>query len=430
MLEVFNEGEVLHAETDAPGTSHAVAEGAFTGDVGVAVEGKVGKVVIGHAGGQGRQALGAVAKVVVVTGSVPADDAGGAPVKLVLNEQGSHPASAVQTGFVVAHAASGEVESHTEGIPVGDVAGHASPPSGAVFAELDVMDGPAIGANDTEGRKHALTELADAGSPDIRIAAGEVVFTHAVSVRADTGEHAPGSDLHAIEGQRNEEAAEVDVVHVGLVVALIAVLVVAGEVVVVRTGPESGGADVLVELVGQSDTGHIIAEGLGALQHKGRSLDALDTHTDLKVGVRNHPVDVGTLHFDRHAVSAHGAAGTLAFSALASAAPGGVADFKVHGAGESFRSDSVQLQADTLTGFKFVFLIVVAGLAVAAGEVAVLTIIKAHDPLALRLEIDSVGAGRHTKHETSRDKECGEFLHDKPSFLSDCTLRCGFVFGS
>ena len=111
-------------------------------------------------------------------------------------------------------------------------------------------------------------------------------------------------------------------------------------------------------------------------------------------------------------------------AAFASAAPGGVADFKVHGAGESFRSDSVQLQADTLTGFKFVFLIVVAGLAVAAGEVAVLTIIKAHDPLALRLEIDSVGAGRHTKHETSRDKECGKLLHDKPSFLSDCTKLC------
>ena len=62
--------------------------------------------------------------------------------------------------------------------------------------------------------------------------------------------------------------------------------------------------------------------------------------------------------------------------------------------------------------------------AVAAGEVAVLTIIKAHDPLALRLEIDSVGAGRHTKHETSRDKECGKLLHDKPSFLSDCTKLC------
>ena len=355
MLEVFNEGEVLHAETDAPGTSHAGAEGAFTGDVRVAVESKVGNVVIGHAGGQGRQAFGAVAEVIVVTGSVPADEAGGAPVKLVLNEQGGHPAGAVQTGFVIAHAAGSEVEGHTEGIPVGDVAGHASPPRGAVFAELNVLNGPAVGADNTPGREHALTELADAGSP-VRGLAAKVVISllviQAISVRADTGEHAPGGDLHAIEGQRDEEAAEVDVVHVGLVVAIIAVLLVTGEVVVVRTGPEGGGADVFVELVGQGDAGHIIAEGLGALQHKGRSLDALDTHTDLEVGVRNHPVDVGTLHFDRHAVSAHGAAGTLTFSAAL--APSGVADFEVHSAGESLRSDSVQLQADTLFGFEFV----------------------------------------------------------------------------
>ena len=224
---------------------------------------------------------------------------------------------------------------------------------------------------------------------------------------AQSGIHDPGSHLHAVEGQGQQHGEHVHVVHVVLVTGILAVPLVA-VVIVVRTGPESGQAHVFVELVVQADGGHVIVEDLGSIGGEAGQGQALDTHADLQVGLRHHPVDVGALQF-HHAVvvSTQGAAGVIL-------APDLVADFEEHGTGQGFRSHGVQLQADTLAGFEFVFILVAgAGLAVLVGtEVGMLTIVERHDPLALGLEVDSVGAGSGTQHHSGSQSESHKLLHD------------------
>ena len=243
---------------------------------------------------------------------------------------------------------------------------------------------------------------------------------------AQSGIHDPGGHLHAVEGQGQQHGEHVHVVHVVLVALLVTVIQVA-VVVVVRTGPESGQAHVFVELVVQADGGHVIVEDLGSVGGEGRQGQALDTHADLQVGLGHHPVDVGALQF-HHAVvvSTQGAAGVIL-------APDLVADFEEHGTGQGFRSHGVQLQADTLAGFEFVFILVAgAGLAVLVGtEVGMLTIVERHDPLALGLEVDSVGAGSGTQHHSGSQSESHKLLHDIPSFITSASFDpalCGIFF--
>ena len=179
-------------------------------------------------------------------------------------------------------------------------------------------------------------------------------------------------------------------------------------VVVVRTSPESGQAHVFVELIVQGDGGHVIVEDLGSIGGEGRQSQALDTHADLQVGLGHHPVDVGALQFHNAVViSTQGAAGFIL-------APHLVTDFKEHGTGQGFGSHGVQLQANALAGFKFVFILVTGtGLAVLVGtEVGMLTVVKRHDPLALGLEVDSVGAGSSTQHHSGSQSESHKLLHD------------------
>ena len=222
---------------------------------------------------------------------------------------------------------------------------------------------------------------------------------------AQSGVHDPGGHLHAVEGQGQQHSEHVHVVHV--VVVLLVVLAHVAVVVVVRTSPESGQGHVFVELVVQGDGGHVIIEDLGSIGGEGRQSQALDTHADLQVGLGHHPVDVGALQF-HHAVivSTQGATGLVL-------APNLVADFEEHGTGQGFGSHGVQLQANTLAGFELVFILVtrVVG-SLALAKVIVHAVVERHDPLALGLEVDSVGAGSSTQHHSGSQSESHKLLHD------------------
>ena len=407
MLQVFQEAHVLQAGTDAPGTHHGGTQDAFTGDVGVAVEGEVGEVVVA-VGAHHRHALGTVAGVVVITGGVPAVQAGSTPIQLVFQQQAGQPAFAVHLLVSIGSGTVVHIPGDAEGIPVGHFAGHASPEGIAVGVIV-------IGTHKTGHQALGST------SPSGTIALG------AITIHAGThgSVHDPGGHLHAVEGQGQQHGEHVHVVHVVVPLATsIGALVTV--VVVVRTGPESGQAHVFVELVVQADGGHVIVEDLGSIGGEGGQSQALDTHADLQVGLGHHPVDVGALQF-HHAVvvSTQGAAGVIL-------APDLVADFEEHGTGQGFRSHGVQLQADTLAGFEFVFVLEArVGGSLALTKVTVHAVVERHDPLALGLEVDSVGAGSGTQHHSGSQSESHKLLHDIPSFITSASFDpalCGIFF--
>ena len=233
-----------------------------------------------------------------------------------------------------------------------------------------------------------------------------VVFTFK-HTGAQGGIHDPGGHLHAVEGQGQQHSEHVHVVHVVLVVVLAIPTAAVATVVIVGASPESGQAHVFVELVVQGDGGHVIVEDLGSIGGEGRQSQALDTHADLQVGLGHHPVDVGALQF-HHAVvvSTQGATGLVL-------APHLVADFEEHGTGQGFGSHGVQLQANALAGFEFVFVLEAGVLAsLALTKVTVHAVVERHDPLALGLEVDSVGAGSSTQHHSGSQSESHKLLHD------------------
>ncbi len=224
-----------------------------------------------------------------------------------------------------------------------------------------------------------------------------------------SGVHDPGGHLHAVEAQGQQHSDHVHVVHVVVILIVLAPVAV---VVVVGTSPESGQGHVFVELVVQGDGGHVIVEDLGSIGGEGRQSQALDTHADLQVGLGHHPVDVSALQFhDAVVISTQGATGLVV-------APHLVTDFEEHGTGQGFGSHGVQLQANTLHGFELIFVLadialkasVVGSLAIA--EVAVHAVVERHDPLALGLEVDSVGAGSHAHHHSGSQSESHKLLHD------------------
>ena len=388
MLQVFQEAHVLQAGADAPGTGHIGAQHAFTGDVGVAVEGEVGEAVVA-VGAHHRHALGTVAGVAVVTGGVPAVQTGSTPIQLVFQQQAGQPAFAVHLFISVSSGTVVHIPSDAEGIPVGHFAGHAGP-EGIAIGIIPV------GALEAGLHAGAGTTPSIAGS---RLKVVEHTGAHG-------GVHDPGGHLHAVEGQGQQDSEHVHVVHVVLIVAGRAVILVT-VVVIVGASPESGQANVFVELVVQADGGHVIVKDLGGIGGEAGQGQTLDTHADLQVGLGHHPVDVGALQFHDPAVSAQSAASAVL-------APNLVTHFKEHGTGQGLGSHGVQLQADALAGFELVFVLaearVVLGLAFT--KVAVHAVVERHDPLALGLEVDSAGAGSGTQHHGGGQSESHKLLHD------------------
>ena len=188
--------------------------------------------------------------------------------------------------------------------------------------------------------------------PGVHVVGGHVgsdvglgISLAAEGVLSDDAQHGPGGDFNTVEGQGQGQGEEVDVVKVGLFVVAAVVAILDIVVVIEGAGPHTGEAYILIELHVEGDTGRVIVENGGAAGDVGQG-QGLDAHAEGKGGIGNHPVDVGVLHLDRDAVSAHGAAGALAVRAAA--APGLVTDFKEHCAGEGFGRDSVQLKAYAL----------------------------------------------------------------------------------
>ena len=176
------------------------------------------------------------------------------------------------------------------------------------------------------------------------------------------------------------------------------------EVVVGRTRPQSGEAHVFVELIGSGDSRGVGIHNGGAAGHAGQG-HTLNAHTELQIGIRHSPVNIGALDLDDvGAVSAQSAA-------LIGLAPVLGADFKEDRAGQGFGSHGVQLQVHALHGPEFVFGVLLDGIAVtrlvnrvgfAAG--------KTHQPLAFGLEINGAGArGRAQQHARRQQKRTNTF---------------------
>ena len=181
-------------------------------------------------------------------------------------------------------------------------------------------------------------------------------------------------------------------------------------VVVEGTGPHSGQAHVFVELVVGHDTGDIVIQHSGTTGHVGHG-DVLDTHTELKIGVGHHPVDVGVLQFHDLLVSPQSTAGDVL-------APSSITDFKVHGTGQGFGSHGIQLQTQTLHGAESIVgvgsLIVVARLiSLLMAHKGTVTSGEAHQPLAFGLEINGAGTGSGTQQHTRSKSEGHQLFHDK-----------------
>ena len=377
MLEVFHKAHVLHAGADAPGAGHAVAQLAFTGNVGIAVKGEVGEAVVIVVHAQAGHALGTVGRVAVVAGTVPAVQTGNAPIHLVFEEQGGQPALTVQAAVVILHGTVVEIPGNAEGIPHGHFAGQAGPPGGAVGIQLLVIKTAVLVTGSTHW-EHPGGGILIGGTGHIEIVATVGVIILVVlllrkGIRTDGGHHAPGGHFHAVKGQGQQQSENIHIVHVvGFIALVVAILIPAFEIIVKGASPQSGEAHVFVELVAGDHTGHVVIEHVAAGGHAGQG-HALNAHAHLQVGLGHHPVDIGVLQL-HHVVTVRAQRTTV----LAVFAPGLGADFKEDRAGQGFRSHGIQLQAHALLGFEFVFAAfafrtaVVAGQAVAAGELAVL----------------------------------------------------------
>ena len=247
------------------------------------------------------------------------------------------------------------------------------------------------------GRQHARPVLA-AGNADAPPVADAVAVE---AVGTDACIHGPGRQAETVEGQGQQQGRHVHVVHV---VPAATVVAVALEIVIVQTRPQTGEGHVLVDLPAGRDAGGVITPHLAAGGHAGQC-DALQAHAHLDVGIRHHPVQPGVLDFHHRAVGAQGTAG----GALA---PDLVAHFKDDGTGKAFRGHGVQLQTQALAGLEVVLVaLLVTGHAVAAGEGAMLAVIKGHDPLAADLEVDGLGHARGGKQQAGGQEERCDLFH-------------------
>ena len=314
----------MDAQTDTPGTgvAHvAVIQAVGSGPAVVAVAHEGHEIATG---GDAGHTLGTVLHVAVVTGSIPAEDAGGTPIHLVFHQGLDQPAFTLG----VAHAEVG-----IRAITFGLIAAHGFHVT-VVDVQLDIQRIPQGQGDGQTGPEHGTVSLAGSGLIKIELITAVGVTGigsgggQGIGVGTSHAVHGPGGHLHAVEGQGHHQGEQV---HVVMVVHAIRARRV---VVVVRTGPHGGQGHVFVELVAGGDGSHVVIQDGGTTGHV-RQLDALDTHAELEVGVGHHPVDVGVLHFHDLLVSTKGAT-------IAVLAPVGVTDFEEHGTGQGFGSHGVR----------------------------------------------------------------------------------------
>ena len=415
MLQVFHEAHVADLETDTPGA----------GIAGVVVVEPPAQVAVTHEGGEvahgsdGGHTLGAVLHVAVVTGGIPAEHAGHAPIHLVFHQSLGQPAFTLQLGAahiggvptlddvgtaITFHVAVVDVEFDVQRIPQGDGHRQTGPEHGAVeIAAGVVVVKEAVRGNVKPGKIRVH------GHPGVTIVVHTTV-DGIPSIAAGHAVHDPRGGLHAVELQIEHEGEQIHVVQiVGMIVLASTMPAINVRVVIVvieRTGPQGGQGNVFVEGVGGGHAGHVGIHHRGAAGLVGQG-HALKTHAELQVGVGHKPIQVGALDLDDVvAVSAQSAALIITTPVL-------VADFKIQRTGQGFGSHGIQLHADTLNGGEVV---AVVGLPIIllGGQVGVGGG-KAEQPLALGLEINGAGAGGGTEQHARGQSESHKLLHDLPS---------------
>ena len=407
MLEIFQEAHVAHLQADAPGTGvgHvAIVESSGRGPSPVAVTKEGGEVAAGRDGGH---ALGAVLGIAVVTGSIPAEYAGGTPVHLVLDQSLGNPALAAGVeALIVAVAITDRAAAHAfqEAVVEVDFDVQRIPE-----AQLDRNAGPEGAGIGMAASKIAIGTPAVAVLVAVQHVGCAIVVVTAEGILADDTVHDPGRGLYAVKGQGQGQGEEVHVVEVsGLVVVVAAPI--CSIVVIVGTGPEAGQTHIFGELIGEGYGSHIVVQDGRATGGIGHG-HALQAHAELEIGVRHGPVDVGALYFDDLGVGTKG-------TAAAGLAPGGVTDFEEDCAGQALGGHGIDLQADTLGSRELVIVVHFFHLPIAFTgfiDQAAFATGKAHQPLAGSLEVDGLSAiGCREDKACSQNKSHKTFHWDPP----------------
>ena len=223
--------------------------------------------------------------------------------------------------------------------------------------------------------QHAAEEIIAVNAVN---AIGNVVVGLAQSIGTNGAVHGPRRQTQTVEGQGQEQTADIHVVHV----VCAQTIGIARVVVVVGARPERRQGHIVIDGITGRNGREVRAQDRRAVKRHIGCLQALNAHAQAQIRTGNRPVQEGALDLDDGAVGAHGRA-TLRIVSLA---PDALAYFKIDFAHEVFGSHGIQLQTHTRTRFKLVFRIVVAGMAL-VGEVAVLPVLKVCQPDALGLEV-------------------------------------------
>ena len=169
-------------------------------------------------------------------------------------------------------------------------------------------------------------------------------------------------------------------------------------VVVFSAEPEEAGTHVFGELTGDGDTGAVsgtAAEDRVVGNETGQA-EVLEAHTNLGVGLGDHPVNVAVTNLHNLAVGTER-------SAVFGFTPVLVADFEEHNALQGFGSDDVNLGTQTLGRGELVFTIVLGK--------AHITHFPRKFPQTLGLDISSLRTSSSAEHEAGSKKQSHDALH-------------------
>ena len=213
------------------------------------------------------------------------------------------------------------------------------------------------------------------------------------TVTANSTVHSPRGYLHAVEGHGHGQADKIHGVAGRMVVNTIGLIIV-----IFSAEPEEAGTHVFGELAGKGDTRAVSGTAAedGVVGNEAGQAEVLETHTDLGVGLGDHPVNVAVTNLDDLAVGTEG-------SSVSGLAPVLVAHFEEQDALQGFGSDDVDLGTQTLFRGEVIF----AGM-LGKGLVAQL---PREFPQALGLDISSLRTSSSAEHEAGSKKQSHDALH-------------------
>ena len=217
-----------------------------------------------------------------------------------------------------------------------------------------------------------------------------ITVTVSKAITAKRAIHGPRGHFHAVEGHGNSQAHEVHSVTGRIAAIPVGIVVLSAE-------PEEAGAHVFGELAGDGDTSAVSGTAAedGVIGDEAGKAEVLETHTDLGVGLGDHPVNVAVTDLDDLAVSTER-------SAILRATPVLVAHFEEQNALQGFRGDDVDLGTQTLFGGKLVAVLF---------EQVIVTQLPRKRPVALGLDISSLRTSSSAEHEAGSKKQSHDALH-------------------